>query len=68
VGTAGQDKLRTVDGAMARLGVFRVALIELKISVVCSHNGGPDESPALLFFPLLRRLAASAPLLEPKIV
>jgi len=43
--------LSTVDEAMARKGVSRVALINTTISVVCSHNGRPDESPAFLFFP-----------------
>src|ERR1700722_6556493 len=41
--------LSTVDKAMARKGVSRVTLINTTISVVCSHNGRPDESPAFFF-------------------
>ena len=50
-----------VDGAKARKGVSRVALVKMKISVVCSHNGRPDESPAFLLFPLLLPLIAGPP-------
>ena len=48
-----QVSVGAVDGAVARKGVSRVALVTMKISVVCSHNGRPDESPAFLLFPLL---------------
>jgi hypothetical protein len=43
--------LLTVDKAMVRKGVSRMTLINTTISVVCSHNGRPDESPAFLFSP-----------------
>jgi hypothetical protein len=53
--------LFTVDKAMVRKGVSRMTLINTTISVVCSHNGRPDESPAFLFVPPNSIFEVSAP-------